>query len=359
MAYDPANGSVVLFGGQSRFSTLNDTWIWNGSAWTEAHPRTSPPRLSNAQMTYDPVSHDVLLIGGPELEGSTGSPIACSAGSGTSSSGSVGSTTTFIPPPQPNSGRRAVAAERHGDSQEGHGGDVAELRNGRVAGSGHLVVERQRLVESPRDDAVHRVRGRRAGDGPGLRTRRPPPTRTVCRAGSRGGAAGDRLRGAKPGRPAPAGEVPVAGHPHSRVDLERSPVEGDGLRSQHPVIRAVQLIDRRRRRQRQAGDLHGNVAQPVPTPLPCTKLPGRRQRAATAWRPTTGSEAIWTGTSWRQVITYDGGPAMPGAAFVGDPATHSDVALSGNGQTWIWTGVWTRAHPGHDASDRERSCRCL
>jgi hypothetical protein len=89
----------------------------------------------------------------------------------------------------------------------------------------------------------------------------------------------------------------------------------------------------------------GNVAQPLPAPLPCTTCLG----APNAVQPSavgTGSEAVWTGTTWRHVITYNGGPAMPGAAFVGDPATHSDVALSGNGQTWIWTGVWTRAHPG-------------
>jgi hypothetical protein len=37
---------------------------------------------------------------------------------------------------------------------------------------------------------------------------------------------------------------------------------------------------------------------------------------------------------------------MPGVAFVGDPASHSDVMLTESGQTWVWTGVWTRVHPG-------------
>ena len=37
---------------------------------------------------------------------------------------------------------------------------------------------------------------------------------------------------------------------------------------------------------------------------------------------------------------------LSNAIFVGDPSTHSDVALTTNGQTWSWTGVWTRLHPG-------------
>src|SRR5450755_554991 len=108
MAFDAANGTVVLFGGESRSRSLNDTWTWDGSTWTEAHPATSPPRISGAQMTYDPITHDLLLVGGQRLETSNiGSPVTCSGGgSGSSSgssgsSGSGGSTTTFLPPRAP------------------------------------------------------------------------------------------------------------------------------------------------------------------------------------------------------------------------------------------------------------------
>ena len=47
MAYDATDGTVVLYGGQDRSRTLNDTWIWGGSGWSQAHPVTSPPRLNN------------------------------------------------------------------------------------------------------------------------------------------------------------------------------------------------------------------------------------------------------------------------------------------------------------------------
>ena len=92
----------------------------------------------------------------------------------------------------------------------------------------------------------------------------------------------------------------------------------------------------------------GNLALPAPAPLPCTVCLGANPAHPSA--SGTGTESVWTGTAWKQVTTFDGGPAMPAVAFVGDPASHSDVALTESGQTWLWTGVWTRAHPGTSPS---------
>ena len=36
---------------------------------------------------------------------------------------------------------------------------------------------------------------------------------------------------------------------------------------------------------------------------------------------------------------------MSGGTLVGDAATHTDVYLTADGQTWVWNGVWTRKHP--------------
>ena len=35
MAYDPATGDMVLFGGYSVTGVLDDTWTWYGTTWTE------------------------------------------------------------------------------------------------------------------------------------------------------------------------------------------------------------------------------------------------------------------------------------------------------------------------------------
>jgi hypothetical protein len=71
MADDPADGQVILFGGE-RFVTvpsprnvlLNDTWAWNGASWTNITPVNSPPVGFWASMTYDAATSSVILFGG-------------------------------------------------------------------------------------------------------------------------------------------------------------------------------------------------------------------------------------------------------------------------------------------------------
>jgi hypothetical protein len=35
MAYDPGRGLVVLFGGNNQNALFGDTWMFDGSNWTE------------------------------------------------------------------------------------------------------------------------------------------------------------------------------------------------------------------------------------------------------------------------------------------------------------------------------------
>jgi hypothetical protein len=65
MAYDAATGNVVLFGGVGGGSCgLADTWVWDGSAWTQQHPATHPSARFNASMAYDAATGNVVLFGG-------------------------------------------------------------------------------------------------------------------------------------------------------------------------------------------------------------------------------------------------------------------------------------------------------
>jgi photosystem II stability/assembly factor-like uncharacterized protein len=71
MAYDAARGNVVIFGGMGRANgaapppNLNDTWIWDGSNWKQAHSPVEPPATNGAAMVYDPsLRLTVLLDGG-------------------------------------------------------------------------------------------------------------------------------------------------------------------------------------------------------------------------------------------------------------------------------------------------------
>jgi hypothetical protein len=77
MAYDPALGEVVIFGGMNRFGVMeyNDTWGWNGTVWTQldANPRCgdqyhpcvdSPPGRDTFAMADDGASNQVVMFGG-------------------------------------------------------------------------------------------------------------------------------------------------------------------------------------------------------------------------------------------------------------------------------------------------------
>ena len=66
-AYDPTTKTAVLFGGNpGNFVYVNDTWIWDGTTWTQQFPPVSPSaRAFNTQpMAFDLASGTVVLFGG-------------------------------------------------------------------------------------------------------------------------------------------------------------------------------------------------------------------------------------------------------------------------------------------------------
>jgi sulfur carrier protein ThiS len=74
IAYDPANGQVLLFGGQGSNSLLNDTWLWDGTEqkWEQVSPATSPSARGYSQMAYyydEEGKGRIVLFGG--IAGST------------------------------------------------------------------------------------------------------------------------------------------------------------------------------------------------------------------------------------------------------------------------------------------------
>ena len=168
MAYDAADGTVVMFGGEGRSGSLGDTWTWNGSAWTQAHPATSPPALTGAQMTYDPVSHDVLLVGGQRVTGAPLGGAVCDVdrfvGFRLGRLGLIGfdEMDSAERPPQP-----ADAPAPGGNAQ--HSADRDRLRRLRRCKRRHLALERQRLDQGRHNHAVGRLRRMEPGDRPGVR----------------------------------------------------------------------------------------------------------------------------------------------------------------------------------------------
>jgi cysteine-rich repeat protein len=64
MGYDPVRERIVMFGGHPNATSfdLDDTWEWDGTAWTEA-PRGPQPR-ENGSLVWDDAAKKLLLIGG-------------------------------------------------------------------------------------------------------------------------------------------------------------------------------------------------------------------------------------------------------------------------------------------------------
>jgi hypothetical protein len=69
MAYDPVISKVVLFGGYDpAISPLGDTWTYHAGTWTHlAISGPSPPARWAAGFVYDPQLHGMLLFGGRNL----------------------------------------------------------------------------------------------------------------------------------------------------------------------------------------------------------------------------------------------------------------------------------------------------
>jgi len=66
MAYDSQSDRVMLFGGLSLFSYLDDTWSYdaNANTWTDMGPATVPPERFDHAMAYDSESDRVVMFGG-------------------------------------------------------------------------------------------------------------------------------------------------------------------------------------------------------------------------------------------------------------------------------------------------------
>jgi hypothetical protein len=67
LAYDPATGSVVLFGGELALPFGNvsgETWTWNGTDWKQQHGHESPSPRRLPGMATDPATCTVVLFGG-------------------------------------------------------------------------------------------------------------------------------------------------------------------------------------------------------------------------------------------------------------------------------------------------------
>jgi hypothetical protein len=67
MAFDPATGQLILFGGLGNVGFFNDTWNWDGTTWTQLSPATSPPARGSASLAFDSATGQMILFGGNDF----------------------------------------------------------------------------------------------------------------------------------------------------------------------------------------------------------------------------------------------------------------------------------------------------
>jgi Galactose oxidase, central domain len=364
MAYDAADGTLVLFGGEGRSGSLGDTWTWDGSAWTQVHPSTSPPPLAGAKMAYDPVSHDLVLTGGARIQGSPfDGGVACSSvGSSGSGSGSSGSTSTgtasFIPPSKAIPAIAPVPSSTGGAATSGSSAtviadcSVTDMQNtatwlwngsdwseaaGKSPAAGYGDWS---LATDPVTGRVLLLAPQPFIAEPGVAA---PAPEIACPVQVNG-----NLHVVEPGCPFyPAPDPTWTWNGHAWTAL-KAPAGGRSLPFgalgtsvvADPVTGKLAVF---------RSDL---VAVPVTCgpagPAACT--PG--SNASTAAVCCSGTVSVWDGTGWKQTSTFKNGPLMTSAGtLVGDPTAHGDLYLTADGQTWLWTGVWTREHPSRTPVD--------
>ena len=66
VAYDPVRAMTVMFGGGVALSANDETWSWNGTAWTLHAPAVAPSARLDCAMAFDPSSQQMLLFGGAD-----------------------------------------------------------------------------------------------------------------------------------------------------------------------------------------------------------------------------------------------------------------------------------------------------
>ena len=64
LAWDPADGYTLLFGGQNAQGALGDTWKFQNGIWTELFPSVSPAPRANANLVWDYGDGYMVLFGG-------------------------------------------------------------------------------------------------------------------------------------------------------------------------------------------------------------------------------------------------------------------------------------------------------
>lgn len=377
-AYDEASHQVVLFGGiGSAGPALDDTWTWDGSAWTQQHPSSSPSARAFASMTYDPRGRDVVLVGGRTAAKPTAS--VCS-GSGKATGPNAPPAASWTPVPCFSTSATPFFDTWLWDGSTWHQAGSAPtglLGQSPALGTdpttGQVVLLAQAVPTTIPGPVCPVPLPPVAGTGP---IAQPAiacagmPVETL-HAWSWSGGSWTELPAPLPaagpgiaiGGPGALASDPVSGH---LVDVRSGALIacGAGIAESNPPVpcplnagsagasgsslrasSSAQPTTAVAAPPAAHGPITGSPSLPVqpgslqPVPMP-SSVPMPAPNTCCA-----GSVATWSGSAWSQPESFDSGPNAGQAQVVGDPAHHDLVAVTAQG-TWSWNGsAWTQRHP--------------
>src|SRR5690606_13897783 len=70
LVFDPLRGEVVVSGGHDCSDVFSDTWVWDGTNWTQRTPANLPTPRYRHSLEFDPSRGTVVMYGG--IPGATG-----------------------------------------------------------------------------------------------------------------------------------------------------------------------------------------------------------------------------------------------------------------------------------------------
>jgi hypothetical protein len=353
--YDSDSRTVVLFGGlQADGALSNDTWVWNGSTWTDypGSETQAPPARKMASMAFDPKLHQLILFGGEGAGGQLLSDTwAWNGASWYDETGRFGG---------PGPGARADAAMAY----DGRGDLVLFGGTGTPSPTDPYVPEGSpqpagsTLVPAspPTSPATSPAPSPTVPSAPTMPSTTAP---TVTTSGVESGSTASAPLRRPPGSPA----VPAASPAIAVIALTRSPLTGlvTGLAAPPAAAGPAPAM---------LGDTwlwtaNGWVAAPGSGPTaragaavtfdPAANVSvlfgGNSAATHPAAAKPTADTWIWNGTAWHQEVPTTSPPGREGAAMAADASIGGVVLFGGSGTSgdlsdaWQWDGKsWEPAH---------------
>jgi hypothetical protein len=355
--YDNDTKTVVLFGGLKADGTLsNDTWVWDGSTWTD-YPGSkvqAPPAREMASMAFDPKLHQLILFGGEGADHRVRSDTW--AWNGASWYDETG------PSSGPSPSARADAAMAYDGADNlvlfgGLGGASATDPSGTAGSSGSIGPAPATSPTSPTFPTLPTstiASSVPSTTRPGASTTPSPPPATVATTATAAMAASstrEQATGVAPSRRAPSPPaVPAA----SSITAASLTIPTAGAVSSTPMLGDTWLW---------TANGWTTVTGPEPT---------ARTGAALAYDPAAGVAVlfggtsasvhpgsskpiadtwVWDGQEWRRLALPTAPPPRTGAAMAADASIGGLVMFGGSGaagdlsDTWLWNGrSWGPAH---------------